>query len=188
MCNAEGLYKFSTFERVRQPERLATQMTLRGEPITSAAQDKEKQPWDGICCEACWTAEYERCTCKCGGKYHGAGSGKRRTGNKDQEDLQKFQSHPTAQIYERLIKDWSCVCGHDLHDAPILHYDHGAGYPIEGFKENQWLFKTCPVCGHQNSLLHMGVPTHATYADAQKAEPVKPYSASEQDAFEEDEE
>jgi hypothetical protein len=35
----------------------------------------------------------------------------------------------------------------------------------------------------------MGVPTNATYAEAQNAQPVKPrYCEAEQDAFEEDEE
>ena len=29
--------------------------------------------WEGVCCEACWNAEYDRCTCKCGGVFHGQG-------------------------------------------------------------------------------------------------------------------
>lgn len=33
--------------------------------------EKTEKPWKGICCEACWNAEGDRCKCSCGGKYHG---------------------------------------------------------------------------------------------------------------------
>lgn len=31
------------------------------------------QPWDGICVEACWNAEEEKCVCHCDGVNHGRG-------------------------------------------------------------------------------------------------------------------
>lgn len=35
--------------------------------------EKEEEPWKDICCKRCWFAMGKRCTCQCGGKYHGRG-------------------------------------------------------------------------------------------------------------------
>lgn len=39
----------------------------------------EAQPYTGVCCEACYYAKGERCTCKCEGKHHGKGLREKRT-------------------------------------------------------------------------------------------------------------
>ena len=40
---------------------------------TEAHNRKKPAPWDGICCEACWNAAEDDCTCRCGGRHHGRG-------------------------------------------------------------------------------------------------------------------
>jgi hypothetical protein len=150
------------------------QLDLGGIPTMENDQNDEKGPWTGICCQACWTAKYQRCTCKCGGVHHGKGSGKLLKG-KALTDQGHFLSAEAAQIYARLIKDWKCTgCERNLQGEPILHYNHDEGFPVEGFERNQWLFITCPVCAYQNSLIKMGVPSDATIEYAKAAKPVEP--------------
>ena len=41
---------------------MAKQLTLDGD-----------ETFEGVCCEACWFAEEEKCVCRCGGVNHGKG-------------------------------------------------------------------------------------------------------------------
>lgn len=34
------------------------------------------EPWSGVCSQSCWYAAKDRCTCRCGGRYHGQGNKK----------------------------------------------------------------------------------------------------------------
>lgn len=50
-----------------------SQIMKSGKTTAEKTKGKKLGPWDGICCEACWNAEEEKCTCKCGGANHGRG-------------------------------------------------------------------------------------------------------------------
>lgn len=39
----------------------------------------------------------------------------------------------------------------------VEHYDHLSGYDVEGFKERQWLYVTCPRCDYQWSLRKLNI-------------------------------
>ena len=76
----------------------------------------------------------------------------------EQERLNE-QAKPTLEDYRKQIKDDKChFCGFEgLKNLPIEHYDHSDGWPVEGFKELQWLYVICP-CGYQWALWKLGVP------------------------------
>ena len=131
--------------------------------VDLAGNSKPKDPetpWKGICSEQCWTAEGKRCRCSCGGAFHGLGNAHGE--NRAKRDQQHFDSKPGAQKYWQHIKKPTCLCGHDLHGQPILHYPHDAGWTVEGCNERQWLFITCPKCGYQNALWKLGRRTRST--------------------------
>jgi len=68
---------------------------------------------------------------------------------------------PTLEDYRKQITRDECDggCGFKgLKGLPIEHYDHDGGWPVEGFKEKQWLYVTCPKCGYQWALWKLGVP------------------------------
>lgn len=44
-----------------------------------------------------------------------------------------------------------------LMNEPIEHYDHSGGWTLDGFKEKQWLYITCPKCDYQWALSKLGV-------------------------------
>jgi hypothetical protein len=69
------------------------------------------------------------------------------------------QVKPSLEDYRKQIKDDKCSCGYvGLSKLRIEHYDHDGGWPVEGFKEKQWLYVTCPKCGYQWALWKLGVP------------------------------
>jgi hypothetical protein len=66
---------------------------------------------------------------------------------------------PSLEDYRKQITRDECGCGRKgLKSLPIEHYNHDGGWPIEGFKEKQWLYVTCPKCGYQWALWKLGVP------------------------------
>jgi len=132
---------------------LIEQNDLFGKPVKP--QDPAK-PWSGICCKACWAARSKRCRCRCGGVHHGSGSGISASNDPG------THFDPAAQLYEALITKNECLCGQPLIGVKIAHYDHDAGWPVEGRAEKQWLYKTCPACGHERALNYLGVDRSAT--------------------------
>lgn len=67
---------------------------------------------------------------------------------------------PTLEDYRKQITRNECAdrCNFKgLKSLPIEHYDHDGGWPVEGFKEKQWLYVTCPKCGYQWALWKLGV-------------------------------
>jgi len=60
------------------------------------------------------------------------------------------------QDYEIQVKNKKCkFCQGNL--GGIEYYEHDGGYEVEGFTKKQWLYKTCMMCDHQWSLVHLGV-------------------------------
>lgn len=60
--------------------------------------------------------------------------------------------------YGSLVQGKVCrFCNTVLNHGSVEYYDHEGGFIVEGFKERQWLFITCSGCGHQWSLVHLGV-------------------------------
>jgi len=132
-------------------------------------EGKDIEPWDGRCCSACWNAIYEKCVCRCGGKYHGAGHPRRAKDSYKRAMEDQRQNPPVleAQVYKELITNPICRwCDYDLSHEPILGYDHSDGWKVEGIEKLQWLWITCPCCGYQHSLWKLGVLRDA---DATKA-------------------
>lgn len=70
-----------------------------------------------------------------------------------------FHPKPTLEDYRSQIKRDKCDCGHEgLKSLHIEHYPHGAGWPVQGFPELQWLYVTCPKCKYEWALWKLGVP------------------------------
>jgi hypothetical protein len=44
-----------------------------------------------------------------------------------------------------------------LEHQPIEHYEHSGGLMVDGFKEKQWLYVTCPKCEYQWSFWKLGI-------------------------------
>jgi len=57
---------------------------LKVNQVKTGNNQKKPALWDGVCCEACWNATENVCTCKCGGVNHGKGL------NHDHECLDGF--------------------------------------------------------------------------------------------------
>lgn len=110
-----------------------------------------KEPWEDICCESCWNATKDKCTCHCGGLYHGLGL-------KAEESPDRVMPFEAIRKYVEQIKDFRCRwCGADLEDEPVHGYDHSDGWSVEGFQEKQWLFIVCPQCRYEWSIWKLGV-------------------------------
>lgn len=61
-------------------------------------------------------------------------------------------------FYSESIRGAKCrFCGATLNHRNVEYYDHDGGYEVEGFTQKQWLYVTCHKCGHQWSLVHLGV-------------------------------
>ena len=135
---------------------------------------KDVEPWKGICCAACWNAQYERCTCHCGGAYHGVGNPNSKR-NKDlaahmkltervlnnggTEPIAVTTEKPTLAEYEQITpKD--CRWCEDKGKGtlgPLEYHDHSAGWPVKGFEKLQWLYRICSRCGYQWAIWKLGV-------------------------------
>ncbi len=59
------------------------------------------------------------------------------------------------------------TCGEEVCLSDIRHYDHPDGWPVDGFKEKQWLYFEChkPSCGYQTSFAKLGIPKNASQAE-----------------------
>lgn len=119
---------------------------------------KQQAPWDFICCEACWNATEERCTCHCGGTFHGAGRN-----NQDAPEDPTLSREQAQHFREHITKTRCWDARHpseevDLSMEPILYYPHSGGWPVPGLAGTYWLYITCPKCGYQWALWKLGVP------------------------------
>lgn len=124
---------------------------------TRFAVDVE-EPWKGICCEACWNAQGERCRCRCGGLYHGLGRQGARTTTHDQ-----MLPAEAAEKILALIGDKCCRwCGADL-PSTVYGYPHSEGWEVEGYEERLWLYMLCTKCGYQWALWKLGVSRFARF-------------------------
>ena len=135
-----------------------------------------------VCCESCYTAQDEVCTCRCHGAFHGLGNlNKKKEEESEVSDNQPEYSlkvaveqtegvhpdnqPPTLEWYRGQITQKTCDCKTrmelkapvDLSHLPIEHYDHDGGWRVLGFKERQWLYITCPKCSYQWALWKLGV-------------------------------
>ena len=68
--------------------KLWQQSTIFGEKLPMNELDPERPP-EGACTERCYDAEEEKCTCRCGGAYHGLGRLNKRT----KKNLEKTESN-----------------------------------------------------------------------------------------------
>ena len=60
---------------------------------------------------------------------------------------------PTLGYYLSQLSELHCLsCNADLHYGEIEHYEHNGGYPLKNYKNNQWIYITCPKCEIKNSL------------------------------------
>lgn len=121
----------------------------------------QDQPWKGVCCSQCWNAEGERCTCKCGGAFHGIG-------HRNQAPMTR-QKHVEgqdvwgltlgqAQPFIDQLKTTKCRrCGGSLRDQVIWAYPHEGGWTVEGCNDKQWLYIRCPKCEKLWALWKLGV-------------------------------
>lgn len=66
--------------------------------------------------------------------------------------------------YGELVKGKKCkFCGTVLNYGCIEYYDHEGGFKVEGFDKKQWLYINCFGCGHDWSLVHLGVARGVDY-------------------------
>lgn len=117
-----------------------------------------KKPWADICCEACWTAHGEKCTCRCGGLYHGIG---RKVASREKGES-AIPEEAAAKIFDS-IKDKRCRwCGAKLA-PPVLCYEHEAGWKVAGYEKRMWLYIRCSKCGYDWALWKLGISRGATF-------------------------
>ena len=127
------------------------QLNLEGEIA------RNSEPWEGVCCKACFFALEDTCVCKCNGAHHGEG-----LKNKGQIDpsYEKVLGEDEARIFRETYdpKRIHCLCGYDLSQEPIVYYTpHNAGWIVEGEPQKCWLYVKCPSCGYDMAIHKMGV-------------------------------
>ena len=114
-----------------------------------------------VCCESCYTAKEEKCTCQCHGAYHGLGNLNKA---KIDSSYEKQLPEPEAQIIRKQYGSVEsrkplCLCGYDLSKEPIIYYTpHDYGWTVEGEPRKCWLYVKCPNCGYDMAVWKMGVP------------------------------
>ena len=114
--------------------------------------NKAKEPWQDICCEACWNAREKKCTCHCGGIYHGEGL------KREENYGDKIIADGLVQHYLEQISDFRCRwCGADMKGESVHGYEHVGGWVVHGYDEKQWLYIVCPKCHYQWALWKLGV-------------------------------
>lgn len=135
-------------------------------------EGESAEPYEGICCEACWFAKGEKCQCHCGGEHHGKGHESNPEMYEQIHLKRKYKSvgkddhfYPSAQKYKQLITDPKCHCGFDLSNDVVWGYDHSDGWEVSETEHFQWLWIECPKCGYQMSLWKLGVPRDASVED-----------------------
>lgn len=127
--------------------KMNLQISLRNEPV---------KPWSDECCEACWFATKERCTCRCGGKYHGVGHPHVKYSEDDEvitdgADVARF----SEECQEKVCR-W---CEASLLEQPFKHYGpHSGGWTLRGYEEKRWVYVTCPKCGYDWAIWKLGAP------------------------------
>jgi len=151
------------------------QTNLQGNPITPADTTK---PWKSLgCTENCYTAKEKRCTCRCGGAFHGLGNAQNHHEHDGGQTLEQEWDYPPEEdfdeseehvfrhedngleSYRAQITKTKCTCGFEgLDKLPIEYYPHSGGWPVAGLSKNQWLYVTCPDCDYQWALWKLGVP------------------------------
>jgi len=138
------------------------QTNIFGEKLPIPTEEDLKE----ICCESCYTAKEEECTCKCHGAYHGLGNLNHKSNLKgirplDPNDkiLPENEAHKFRLQYGKDKFATQCGCGYDLKEEPIAYYTpHTDGWTVQGEPEKVWLFIHCPNCGNDQSIWKMGVP------------------------------
>lgn len=136
------------------------QTDLFGEPLDPKIGKKNgKEDYD--CCEACYMAKNKKCTCRCGGAFHGLGNHQHMNDGGAQSTIKTLK--PTEQEEAVLtLGDYELKCPNICPDCggwlgPIEHYDHSGGWVVAGFEKKQWLYKTCQKCMYQWALWKLGV-------------------------------
>lgn len=138
-------------------ECMKVQTDLEGNHLGS-----QDPPWKGICCEQCWNAKGKRCTCSCGGAFHGIGHARNNPAMARQKHLEGpdvwIPTHDQAQPFLDQLQTTRCPdCGESLKGEVILAYPHEHGWTVEGCEEKQWLFIRCPKCEYPWALWKLGV-------------------------------
>lgn len=133
-------------------------------------QGEKAEPYEGICCKACWHAKGEKCVCKCNGVHHGKGNPDREEQNtvKRNRSNGRFERiYPSAQKYKQLMTDKHCYCGYDLSNEPVYAYAHEDGWEVEETDEPQWLYIKCPNrrCKNEMAIWKLGVLREAKMED-----------------------
>ena len=60
--------------------------------------------------------------------------------------------------YGKLAEGKKCrFCNSMLPHQCVEYYDHDGGWKVDGFSQKQWLYLTCPGCGHQWSFAKLGI-------------------------------
>lgn len=73
------------------------------------------------------------------------------------ENYETILAPDQAEPFLKQIKKFTCSCGADLKDQPIIAYPHGAGWKVKDLDSLQWLYIVCPKCHYQWALWKLGV-------------------------------
>jgi len=69
-------------------------MTAQQTTLDGGVSNRKTEPWKGVCCNSCYNAEHDRCTCRCGGRYHGLGNSKKRDAEKSSGKAESISAKP----------------------------------------------------------------------------------------------
>ena len=117
----------------------------------------DEQAVPKACCTRCYYATQERCTCKCGGAYHGQGRTRIVTVDTGDPTL-PFQEEQLVNAAIPNEKDVCSDCELRLR-SEIYYFPHSAGWIVQGINNNEpvWLYKICPKCHYQWAISKLGV-------------------------------
>lgn len=119
---------------------------------------KTQEELNDVCCEACYTAQEQKCVCRCHGAYHGLGNHNLpKEGTSEDFALSPEEATPFLKEITTKRCRW---CNANLENEPILAYGpHSGGWTVEGYDQPLWLFIKCPnkECGYDWSLWKLGV-------------------------------
>jgi len=67
-----------------------------------------------------------------------------------------FDKNISNEIFEKIPKKECKFCGCKLNPNKAEYYQHNGGWQISLIKEKIWIWFTCPKCGHQWGINHLG--------------------------------